>query len=161
MTKDMPQVRRWAPVFAKLGTHLYSKEYVTVLARVRERFDAVEVDRLRVKPAVKITGEFFSAIAEGDANYNMFRFLEREGAEVSLDSISGLVLYWLNQARMNNRRKRGILISEGEYRKKEALFAFCDWFWSSSLPSHHRPSRRHRPPAGSPKDIGRARGAVL
>jgi predicted nucleotide-binding protein (sugar kinase/HSP70/actin superfamily) len=130
MTRDMPRLRRWLPVFAKLGAHLYSKQYLAVLGRVRERLDSIEVDRLRVKPVVKITGEFFSAIAEGDANYGMFRFLEREGAEVSLDSISGLVLYWLNQARMNNRRKRGIVIPEKEYRKKEVLFAFCDWFWT-------------------------------
>jgi predicted nucleotide-binding protein (sugar kinase/HSP70/actin superfamily) len=130
LVKDMPRTRFWAPVLAKIFIHLYADDFVAMLARVRERLDAVEVDRLRVKPAVKVTGEFFSAIAEGDANYGMFRFLEQEGAEVSLDSISSLVMYWLNQARTNNRRKRGIVISEGEYRKKELLFAFSDWFWT-------------------------------
>jgi predicted nucleotide-binding protein (sugar kinase/HSP70/actin superfamily) len=42
----------------------------------------VEVDRLRVKPMVKITGEFYLQTVEGDPNYNIHRWLESEGAEV-------------------------------------------------------------------------------
>ena len=52
---------------------------MAVLTRVRDRLNAIEVDRTRVSPRVKITGEFFSALAEGDANYGMFRFLEQRG----------------------------------------------------------------------------------
>ena len=40
----------------------------------------IEVDRLRVKPIVKITGEFWAQTTEGDGNFHMFEFLEREGA---------------------------------------------------------------------------------
>ena len=42
----------------------------------------IEVDRLRVKPVVKITGEFWAQTTEGDGNFRMFEFLEREGAQV-------------------------------------------------------------------------------
>ena len=40
----------------------------------------VPVDYTRFKPIVKITGEFWAQTTEGDGNFNMFRFLEREGA---------------------------------------------------------------------------------
>ena len=40
----------------------------------------IEVDRLRVKPTVKITGEFYLQTVEGDPNYNIHRWLEAEGA---------------------------------------------------------------------------------
>jgi predicted nucleotide-binding protein (sugar kinase/HSP70/actin superfamily) len=52
------------------------------MREVRRRFDEVEVDRLRVKPKVKITGEFYLQTVEGDPNYNIHRWLEAEGAEV-------------------------------------------------------------------------------
>jgi len=34
---------------------------------------------------VKITGEFWAQTTEGDGNFNMFRFLQREGAQVLVD----------------------------------------------------------------------------
>jgi predicted nucleotide-binding protein (sugar kinase/HSP70/actin superfamily) len=49
---------------------------------VKARYAAIEVDRLRVKPVVKITGEFYLQTVEGDPNYNIHRWLESEGAEV-------------------------------------------------------------------------------
>ena len=48
----------------------------------RDKMDTIEVDRTRVKPIVKITGEFWAQITEGDGNFHMFDFLEREGAQV-------------------------------------------------------------------------------
>ena len=51
-------------------------------ARSTEKFSAIEVDRLRVKPSVKITGEFYLQTVEGDPNYNIHRWLEAEGAQV-------------------------------------------------------------------------------
>ena len=40
------------------------------------------------------------------------------------------MLYWLNQARMNNQRKRGIGSPNRSIVKRKRLFAFCDWFWT-------------------------------
>ena len=56
--------------------------FAKAMRGVRRKFDAIEVDRLRVKPTVKITGEFYLQTVEGDPNYNMHRWLEAEGAEV-------------------------------------------------------------------------------
>jgi predicted nucleotide-binding protein (sugar kinase/HSP70/actin superfamily) len=65
-----------------LAWHLATPYFVNALKEVRRRFDAIEVDRLRVKPIVKITGEFYLQTVEGDPNYNIHRWLEAEGAEV-------------------------------------------------------------------------------
>jgi predicted nucleotide-binding protein (sugar kinase/HSP70/actin superfamily) len=62
--------------------HLCTGYFARALREVNRRFAAVEVDRLRVKPIVKITGEFYLQTVEGDPNHNIHRWLESEGAEV-------------------------------------------------------------------------------
>jgi predicted nucleotide-binding protein (sugar kinase/HSP70/actin superfamily) len=68
--------------WGSLAWHLATPYFVDAMKVVRRRFDAVEVDRLRVKPLVKITGEFYLQTVEGAPNYNIHRWLEAEGAEV-------------------------------------------------------------------------------
>ncbi|HXJ80318.1 MAG TPA: hypothetical protein VMS64_16765 [Candidatus Methylomirabilis sp.] len=62
--------------------HLTTPYFIRALRDVREQFATIEVDRLRAKPTVKITGEFYLQTVEGDPNYNIHRWLEAEGAEV-------------------------------------------------------------------------------
>jgi predicted nucleotide-binding protein (sugar kinase/HSP70/actin superfamily) len=77
--RDRPRQRtKWGTGLWYLGTGYF----VRALAEVKSRFDAIEVDRLRVKPLVKITGEFYLQTVEGEPNYNIHRWLESEGAEV-------------------------------------------------------------------------------
>jgi predicted nucleotide-binding protein (sugar kinase/HSP70/actin superfamily) len=73
----MPAGKWSAPVWF-LGTGHFNK----ALREVHRRFGAIEVDRLRVRPIVKITGEFYLQTVEGEPNYNIHRWLEAEGAEV-------------------------------------------------------------------------------
>jgi len=124
-----PAVKNSASVATKVRQHLRGTDYLALLDSVRERLDGIEVDRTRLKPMVKITGEFFSALTEGDANYNLFSFLEHEAAEVWGESIVSLIEYWLYQAQLHNRRRRG-LRSAAEFWRKEVLFRTCIWFWS-------------------------------
>jgi predicted nucleotide-binding protein (sugar kinase/HSP70/actin superfamily) len=70
--------RKWG----SLAWHLATPYFVNAMRDVRRRFDEVELDRLRVKPTVKITGEFYLQTVEGDPNYNIHRWLEAEGAQV-------------------------------------------------------------------------------
>ncbi len=70
--------RKWGT----LAWHLATPYFVKAMKEVRRRFDEVEVDRFRVRPKVKITGEFYLQTVEGDPNYNIHRWLEAEGAEV-------------------------------------------------------------------------------
>ena len=62
--------------------HITTPYFVKALREVKELWDEIEVDRLKVKPKVKITGEFWLQTHEGDGNYNIKRWLESEGAEV-------------------------------------------------------------------------------
>ena len=62
--------------------HLTTPYFAKALREVHRRFAAIQVDRLRAKPIVKITGEFYLQTVEGDPNYNIHRWLEAEGAQV-------------------------------------------------------------------------------
>src|SRR5438093_6411807 len=62
--------------------HLTTPYFARAMREVRRKFAEIEVDRLRVTPKVKITGEFYLQTGEGDPNYNIHRWLEAEGAEV-------------------------------------------------------------------------------
>lgn len=90
----------------KIREHLYGRNYEEVLEDCRRRIGQIAVDRLRVKPVIKITGEFWAQLTEGDGNFNMFAFLEREGAHVLVDSIGNWVTYLLHQAKANARDRK-------------------------------------------------------
>jgi predicted nucleotide-binding protein (sugar kinase/HSP70/actin superfamily) len=86
-------------VFGKWHEHMWGKDYLNALKHARERMDSIEVDRTKVKPLVKITGEFWAQITEGDGNFHMFDFLEREGAQVMVEPIATWVAYLMYQAK--------------------------------------------------------------
>jgi len=81
----------------KIWTHLYGKALTTVLPTVADELRRVEVDWLRVKPRVKVIGEFWAQMTESEGNFRMLDFLEKEGAEVSIEPISVWLLYLLHQ----------------------------------------------------------------
>src|SRR6202789_1533643 len=83
----------------KIAHNLYGKEYVGALHPCRDSINAIEVDRLRVKPVIKITGEFWAQTTEGDGNFNMFAFLEKEGAQVLLEPIATWIAYMMYVAK--------------------------------------------------------------
>ncbi|MHC5019501.1 MAG: activator of (R)-2-hydroxyglutaryl-CoA dehydratase [Planctomycetota bacterium] len=80
----------------------YSKPLEKVAAKLR----AIECDYTRVRPIVKITGEFWAQTTEGDGNFNMFRFLEGEGAQVLVEPVSTWIAYmvWHYKQRMKSRK---------------------------------------------------------
>jgi predicted nucleotide-binding protein (sugar kinase/HSP70/actin superfamily) len=83
----------------KVAHNLYGREYVDALHACRERLNEIEVDRLRVKPVIKITGEFWAQTTEGDGNFNMFAFLEKEGAQVLVEPIATWISYMMYVAK--------------------------------------------------------------
>ena len=99
----------WEKVVNSLGKvyeHLYGRAYKQALHAARDRFNSIEVDHLRVKPIVKIIGEFWAQTTEGDGNFNMFAFLEREGAQVLVEPIGTWVMYMMYQAKERAWEKR-------------------------------------------------------
>jgi predicted nucleotide-binding protein (sugar kinase/HSP70/actin superfamily) len=88
--------------------HLTTPYFTRALREVHRRFAAIEVDRLRVKPKVKITGEFYLQTVEGDPNYNIHRWLEAEGAEVYPAAITIWMDYLLRLGLQRFEDYRGI-----------------------------------------------------
>src|SRR6202171_4645546 len=107
--KSHDKFMRFWNSWAKVYENAYGKPYLEALEACRARIDEIEVDRTKVKPVVKITGEFWASITEGDGNFNMFRFLEREGAQVIVEPVATWVAYLLCQAKaraVNNKEVR-------------------------------------------------------
>jgi len=103
-----PGIKKWACALSKVGEYLYGKEYLEAIEVCRERLNKIEVDRTRVKPIVKITGEFWASITEGDGNFHMFDFLEREGAQVLTEPIATWIAYMLRQVQNNVTNRKAI-----------------------------------------------------
>lgn len=106
--KRFPQLASKSEYIGKFLTQLYGNEYTDAVATVGEKFNSIEVDRTRVKPVVKITGEFWAQTTEGDGNYNMFAFLEKEGSQVLVEPIGTWIMYMIHQAKQSMKDRKGI-----------------------------------------------------
>jgi predicted nucleotide-binding protein (sugar kinase/HSP70/actin superfamily) len=83
--------------------------YTSVLRRcVAILNQRVEVDYTRAKPKVKITGEFWAQTTDGDGNFRIFEFLERENAEVMVEPVAAWITYMLHQAMLGRDKRRGL-----------------------------------------------------
>jgi len=105
--KNLP-IGGTAEYMGKFIDQLYGTDYTDALKTVGDRLAKVKVDRTRVKPIVKITGEFWAQTTEGDGNFNMFRFLEREGAQVLVEPIGTWIMYMIHQAKQSKRDRKGV-----------------------------------------------------
>ncbi|HEY3099101.1 MAG TPA: hypothetical protein VGL14_09345 [Methylomirabilota bacterium] len=94
--------------YRSVAWHLTTRYFTRALRTVHDRFAAIDVDRLRVKPTVKITGEFYLQTVEGDPNYNIHHWLETEGAEVYPAGISVWMDYLLRHGLQRFEDYRGI-----------------------------------------------------
>lgn len=68
---------------------------VKATREIKNKLDTIDLDYFRLKPKVKITGEFFSQIQEGDANYRLPGWLIEEGAEPVVEPITTWLDYIL------------------------------------------------------------------
>lgn len=58
------------------------------------------------RPIVHIMGEFWAKTTDGEGNYNLFRFLEKEGAVVSNETVTDWLLHQIWRARWARGRTR-------------------------------------------------------
>jgi predicted nucleotide-binding protein (sugar kinase/HSP70/actin superfamily) len=86
---------------------------LAALWRCRRIFADVELDRLRPKPKVAVLGEFWAMTTEGDGNYHLQRFLEKEGAEVEIQVIANLLLYNLWEFRHDTKARMELRGTDG------------------------------------------------
>ncbi|HKF67847.1 MAG TPA: hypothetical protein VKB36_14985, partial [Vicinamibacterales bacterium] len=96
----------------------------------------------RVKPLVKVTGEFFAQTTEGDGNFHMFQFLEREGAEIKVEPIANWIMYLLWQAKAHHRDRKWLdadkppawavhrrALAELKFQQKQMFFGVGERFY--------------------------------
>ncbi len=141
VTARKPELVDTLDMLVKFVDQLTSEDYTEPLREVARRMNEVEVDRLQPKPVVKITGEFWAQTTEGDGNFNMFRFLQTEGAEIITEPIATWLTYMLWQEKIKAKDRRLIdetesdlkwyelgkrLRLDAKYFKKRAAMEFAD-----------------------------------
>ena len=101
---------------AKREMYRCMESHTSILAalyRCRQMFADVEIDRVRPVPSVAVIGEFWAMMTEGDGNHALQRFLESEGAEVSIQVIANLILYNLWEHRHDTKARVGLKGADG------------------------------------------------
>jgi predicted nucleotide-binding protein (sugar kinase/HSP70/actin superfamily) len=93
--------------------HLYKafserKQLIPALYRCRKELQMVKVDRTRVKPKVSIIGEFWAMTTEGEGNYQLQKFLESEGAEVEVQSVTAWILFLIWEGQYDTRKRMNL-----------------------------------------------------
>ena len=113
-----------------------NKNVMSALRNVKRKLSVVELDRFRVKPKVSVIGEFWAMTTEGDGNYHLQKFLEKEGAEVDIQPVTNWTLYmiWAEQYDSRQQLKLSLPWTEKlKLRKKLVLLKLADivmqaWF---------------------------------
>ena len=120
----------------------------SILKKINQLFSEIKVDYSRIKPKVKLTGEFWAMTTEGEGNYMLQRWLESEGAEVVTEPVSNWVsfIFWEHAERAKERRK----VKKGAYKTilglKAASLLFHYYYAS------YRSALKFRPDALSSQD---------
>jgi predicted nucleotide-binding protein (sugar kinase/HSP70/actin superfamily) len=78
------------------------------LLKSRRILGKVEVDRSVAKPLVSIIGEFWAMTTEGDGNYHLQRFLEKEGAEVDVQTVTNWILFMIWENRYDTEQRMAL-----------------------------------------------------
>lgn len=100
-----------------------NKGFISALLKTRKELAAIKVDRTQVKPKVAIIGEFWAMTTEGDGNYKMQSFLEKEGAEVDIQLAISWPLFLLWGAKYDTQRRAELkgVDKGGRFGSKAAL----------------------------------------
>jgi len=78
------------------------------LWQVRAVLKSVKVNRLQAKPKVMIIGEFWAMTTEGDGNYHLQDFLEKEGAECDIQMVMAWFLFNLWEHRWDLKKRMAL-----------------------------------------------------
>lgn len=90
-----------------------SSYYTNALKEVRKMFEQVKVDRFRSKTTVKITGEFWAMTTVGAGNFNMFKYLESEGAVLLIEPVASLIQFLLSKGLLRHSNRREMSMKDG------------------------------------------------
>lgn len=142
---------------------LKEKSILLALLRAKKEFRKVEIDLTQVRPKVAIIGEFWAMTTEGDGNYQLQRFLEKEGAEADIQFVSAWILYNIWEATFDTKtrgtlrgqdggrsglkgtgefdiftREVGLYLADKALRAAFQVFAYAGGFYGYHLPDMHQ-----------------------
>jgi predicted nucleotide-binding protein (sugar kinase/HSP70/actin superfamily) len=145
---------------------LHQKSILLALTRAKKEFKKVEIDITKVRPKVAIIGEFWAMTTEGDGNYQLQRFLEKEGAEADIQFVSAWILYNVWEATFDTKtrevlrgedggrtglkgsgefgvfqREVGLYLADKALRAAFQTFAYAGGFYGYHLPDMHEVAR--------------------
>ena len=100
------------------------------LKQIRDALGRLNLDYLRPKPKVKIIGEIFSHLHEGDASYGLPSWLIEEGAEPVVEPLTNWLeyLFWQKIQFTRDRAFRG--------RARALREMLSAWLFKTSIRSH-------------------------
>jgi predicted nucleotide-binding protein (sugar kinase/HSP70/actin superfamily) len=89
------------------------RSVLRALWKARALFEAIEIERTRLRPKVAIIGEFWAMTTEGDGNYRLQRFLEEEGAECDIQFVTAWLLYNIWEVKFDTEQRSLLKQSDG------------------------------------------------
>lgn len=99
---------------ALVGKALETKGSIALaMVRSRRLFSKVAVDRTQPKPKVSVIGEFWAMTTEGDGNYKLQSFLESEGAEVDIQTLTNWILFMVWEVRHDTIERLNLKEADG------------------------------------------------
>lgn len=90
------------------------KSMLVAAYKCRKILKAVKTNKLEVRPKVLIQGEFWAKTTEGDGNYNLYRFLEQEGAEPVIETVTDWLLHQLWRAKWETERREDMSFQDAD-----------------------------------------------
>lgn len=89
------------------------KSVLVALYRCRQILAKIDYDRTQVKPIVSVIGEFWAMTTEGDGNYDLYKFLESQGAECDIQPVVNWLLYLLWEQRHDTKMRMTLKADDG------------------------------------------------
>ena len=140
--------------------HLYGEDYLNAMHVAARDVEPIEVDRMRVKPIVKITGEFWAQTHRRRRQLPHVRFPGARRRPGLVEPIGTWVAYLMYQASAHAEAKEGLdapypdarrwevkkkLANESEFRKKWLLLWLAKASGTASIAHHRAPGTAHAP----------------
>ena len=124
--RELPQLRPfWKKFFTMLEAEniafnvltfyeqLTSRRNEEILKRLSSLFGQIEIDPLKSKTRVKITGELWAGTTEGDGNFKMHEFLEEEGAVVLVEPVATYIHFMIHKHILRHQDRKETILGEG------------------------------------------------
>lgn len=91
--------------------------------KVKKKIDAIKTDNTQKRPKVYIVGEFWAKTTEGAGNYDLYRFLEKEGAIAVNETVTDWLLHQIWRAKWGVERRKDMAFQDnaGEGLKDENI----------------------------------------